>query len=93
MGGTLPLLVGYLVRTSGNVGKTVGTLYFVNTLGSAFASAAAVLHLLGHFGQSGTVRIASAMNLLVCIVAFLQHKKTAAAPTPAPVAAVEEASS
>ncbi len=76
MGGTLPLLVGYLVRVSGNVGKSVGTLYFVNTLGSAFASAASVLALLGHFGQAGTVRVAAALNLLVSVVAFLQHRRT-----------------
>lgn len=84
MGGTLPLLVGYLVRSSGNVGKSVGTLYFVNTLGSAFASAAAALHLLGHFGQGGTVRIAAAMNFLVCAVAFVQHRRLAATPAASP---------
>lgn len=33
MGGTLPLLVAHTVRTSGNVGKSVGLLYYVNTLG------------------------------------------------------------
>lgn len=93
MGCTLPLLVGYLVRTSGNVGKTVGTLYFVNTMGSAFASAAAVLHLLGHFGQSGTVRIASAMNIFVCIIAFLQHKRTTTAPASPALTAPAEAAS
>lgn len=80
MGGTLPLLVGYLVRSSGNVGKSVGTLYFVNTLGSALASAAAGLHLLGHFGQTGTVRIAVAMNLVVAAIAYAQHRRVASAP-------------
>src|SRR4051794_32356883 len=40
MGSTLPLLVAHLVRENKNVGKSVGTLYFVNTLGSAFAAAA-----------------------------------------------------
>jgi len=82
MGGTLPLLVGYLVRSSGNVGKSVGTLYFVNTLGSAFASAAAALHLLGHFGQAGTVRVAAAMNLFVAAVAYLQHRRLGAEAAP-----------
>src|SRR5262245_13508989 len=48
MGSTLPLLVAHLVRASGNVGKSVGTLYFVNTLGSAIAAAASVLFVLGH---------------------------------------------
>src|SRR4029079_5049440 len=47
MGSKLPLLVAHLVRENKSVGKSVGTLYFVNTLGSAFASAAAVLFILG----------------------------------------------
>src|SRR5882672_10828056 len=37
MGATLPVLVGHLVRRSGNVGKAVGTLYYVNTLGAGAA--------------------------------------------------------
>ena len=53
MGSTLPLLVAHLVRSSKNVGKSVGTLYFVNTLGSAFASAAAVLFVMKSAGLNG----------------------------------------
>ena len=37
MGATLPLLVGHLVRRSGNVGGAVGLLYHVNTLGAGAA--------------------------------------------------------
>src|SRR5262249_62138191 len=47
MGGTLPLLVAHEVRASGNVGRSGGTLYFVNTLGSALASLVAAVALLG----------------------------------------------
>lgn len=35
MGATLPLLVAHLSTLSGNVGRSVGTLYFANTLGAA----------------------------------------------------------
>src|SRR4030095_1878555 len=59
MGATLPLLVAHLVRQSGKVGKSVGMLYFVNTLGSAAASILAVMSIMGPFGQQGTVRIAA----------------------------------
>jgi spermidine synthase len=38
MGATLPILVGHLVRRSGNVGSAVGTLYYVNTLGAVSLS-------------------------------------------------------
>ena len=37
MGSTLPFLVAYVVDQSRNVGRSVGLLYFVNTLGSAIA--------------------------------------------------------
>lgn len=93
MGSTLPLLVAHLVRSSGNVGKSVGTLYFVNTLGSAFASAAAVLFIMGRAGQMGSVRVAAALNVTVSLLAYVAHRRAqrpaeiqaalAAASTPA----------
>ncbi len=84
MGSTLPLLVAHLVRSSGNVGKSVGTLYFVNTLGSAFASAAAVLFIMGRAGQMGSVRLAAALNVTVSLLAYVAHRRT---PRPAEIEA------
>lgn len=75
MGSTLPLLVAHLVRENKNVGKSVGTLYFVNTLGSAFASAASVLFILGKAGQSGSVRIAALLNVTVSLLAYVAHRR------------------
>lgn len=75
MGSTLPLLVAHLVRHDKNVGKSVGTLYFVNTLGSAFASAASVLFVLGRAGQAGTVRLAALLNVVVGLVAYVAHRR------------------
>lgn len=75
MGGTLPLLVAHFVRRSGNVGQSVGMLYFVNTLGSAFASAASVLFILGRAGQSGSVRIAALLNITVSLLAYIAHRR------------------
>lgn len=65
MGATLPLLTAYLVRLYGNVGRSVGILYFVNTLGSAAACIVAAIWLFGALGQSGTVILALMLNLLV----------------------------
>jgi predicted membrane-bound spermidine synthase len=62
MGGTLPLLVAHMVRRSGNVGQSVGMLYFVNTLGSAFASVISVMKMMGPLGQSHTVHVACSIN-------------------------------
>ena len=65
MGATLPLLVAQLVRFSGNVGRSVGALYFVNTLGSAVACFVAALVTMPYLGMSGSVRVAAALNILV----------------------------
>ena len=39
MGATLPILVAYVTRLWGNVGKSIGLLYQVNTVGAAFGVA------------------------------------------------------
>ena len=75
MGGTLPLLVAHFSRASRNVGRSVGTLYFINTLGSALASVLAVTVLMGHLGQARTVRLAAALNLTASVVAFAIHAR------------------
>jgi predicted membrane-bound spermidine synthase len=64
MGSTLPLLVAHAVPREGNVGKTVGMLYFTNTLGSAFAACATAVLLLGKLGQARTVWLAVACNVI-----------------------------
>lgn len=69
MGATLPLLVAYSVRRSGNVGRSVGMLYFVNTLGSALAAIVTALLLLRHLGQQAAVAVASVCNALVALSA------------------------
>jgi predicted membrane-bound spermidine synthase len=71
MGATLPLLVAHLVRISGNVGRSVGILYFVNTLGSAVACFAAALLTMRYLGESGTVHLAAALNAVVASGVFL----------------------
>ena len=65
MGITLPLLVAYVVRSTGNVGGAVGLLYFVNTAGSALAALAAVSVILGSLGESKSVAVAASLNVLV----------------------------
>jgi spermidine synthase len=81
MGSTLPLLTAHLVRRSGNVGRSLGWLYCVNTLGSAFASLAAVLVLMGALGQRGVVLVAAALNMTVGAGALALHF-TGRAPAP-----------
>ena len=70
MGSTLPMLVAYSVRRSRNVGGSLGLLYFVNTLGSAFACFLAAAVLMARLGQSGSVAAGAAINATVGIGAL-----------------------
>lgn len=65
MGGTLPLLVAHLVKFSGNVGKSVGSLYAANTFGSGAACWFAASFLMKALGESGVTYLAASLNLLV----------------------------
>jgi spermidine synthase len=76
MGSTLPLLVAHIVERSGNVGHSVGTLYFVNTLGSATACFAAGILLMRIFGQSGSVQIAAGLNACIGLSVLLLYVRS-----------------
>ena len=85
MGATLPLLVGQGVERSGNVGRSLSTLYFANTLGGATAAIATGVLLMRLLGLQGSVLVAAAVNALVAILAaFLRQadrkRKDARAP-------------
>ena len=78
MGATLPLLVGHATRLSGNVGKSVGSLYFVNTLGAALGSLAAAGVFLGVLGLRGTVVVAAALNFAIAVIVWRKMGGTGA---------------
>lgn len=80
MGATLPLLVAYAVARTHNVGRSVGLLYFVNTLGAAAGCVAGAALLFGHLGQAGSVRTAAAINLVAaaCVLATLLRREAPA---------------
>lgn len=63
MGATLPMLIANAFRTSGNVGVSTGTLYFINTLGAATGSIAVGFFLLYWLDIRQTIGVAVGMNL------------------------------
>lgn len=65
MGATLPILVAFLFAHVRQVGRTVGLLYFANTLGSAIACFLTVDVLFAFLGQQAVVWIAAGFNLVV----------------------------
>ncbi|MBI3184597.1 MAG: hypothetical protein HYZ28_20875 [Myxococcales bacterium] len=70
MGATLPVLVTYVHQRTQHVGRSVGALYFVNTLGSALACflAADVLFVFG--GLTAAVRFAAGCNFAVALLVY-----------------------
>ena len=84
MGATLPILVGHLVRRSGNVGKAVGTLYYVNTLGAGAACLVCIALLFPFLGSQGAIYVAVAMNVAVAVGALVMHWRDRRVMLPAP---------
>lgn len=66
MGATLPLLSRFVTSSLAVVGKRVGTLYAVNTLGAVAGSALAGFAMLPTFGLSATTLISALVNFLLC---------------------------
>lgn len=62
MGATLPALVAYLYKHYRHVGQSVGTLYFINTLGSATACFVTAHLLFVYGGMQSSVLIAAGFN-------------------------------
>ena len=70
MGGTLPILVRFFVRSTDEVESRLGTLYALNTAGAAMGTLAAALVLIPSLGnQLTTVWIAS-MNVGIGLLAI-----------------------
>jgi len=77
MGATLPVLAMELVDRTHNVGFSTGTLYFINTLGSATGALVATLYLLALYGLSGLVTIAAILNISIGAVAYIANWRRA----------------
>lgn len=71
MGATLPVLSTYLHRQYQNIGTTISTLYFVNTLGSAAASFVTANVLFVYMGLHESVIVAALCNFLTGAGVFL----------------------
>jgi predicted membrane-bound spermidine synthase len=78
MGSTLPILVTHTVRSYGNIGVSVGTLYFANTLGAALGAAFTGFLALYYLGLTSTIHLAALLNVAVGSAAWLTLRKQAA---------------
>jgi spermidine synthase len=86
MGATLPILVNHLHRYLHNVGKTVGLLYCINTLGSAIACFITADFLFVYLGQQKSIYVAAGCNLIVGFLVWEYSRRIGrvelAPPTP-----------
>ena len=71
MGMTLPILTIEFDDHLKNIGNSIGSLYFCNTVGAAFGAWLVAYVLFALYGISGTVKIASSINMTCCALAML----------------------
>ncbi len=65
MGGTLPLLVSWLQKSSIEAGRRSARFYSINSLGAVFGSALAGFYLVQKFGIVASLQAAALLNILV----------------------------
>ncbi|MBT8043481.1 MAG: fused MFS/spermidine synthase, partial [Verrucomicrobiae bacterium] len=70
MGGTIPVMGQFMVRTRDTFGKISALMYGINTLGAATGAALAGFYLPLWLGFNATCAIAIALSLAVAIAAF-----------------------
>jgi spermidine synthase len=79
MGGTLPVLIQGLSRTSAELGRKLARLYWVNTAGAVAGAFAAGFLFLPAIGLQLTVAVAVALNLIAGALALKIGSSEAAA--------------
>lgn len=73
MGLTLPLLTGFFNQFIDNIGESIGTLYFYNTLGAAIGALATGFILFNHLTLSQTIQVAAVLNIMIASLIFILY--------------------
>lgn len=73
MGLTLPLLTGYFNQFIDNIGQSIGTLYFYNTLGAAIGALATGFILFNYLTLSQTIQLAAVFNIAIAGLIFMLY--------------------
>lgn len=75
MGGTLPVLSKFAARRKDSVGRVVGGLYAVNTLGGVVGCFVSGFFLIGAVGIRATTRLTVITNLVLAAAAFILSRR------------------
>lgn len=79
MGATLPLLARYAVAEESQIGRRIGLLYAMNTLGAVFGALLTAFALLPELGLTRTIWVAAALNGFVCLMAIMLAQRSSPA--------------
>jgi predicted membrane-bound spermidine synthase len=75
MGATFPILVTYINKFYHHIGRSVGNLYFFNTLGAATGAYFSGFILLYLMDLVGAINLAAMINLIIAIVAIIVFRR------------------
>ncbi|MGQ9697222.1 MAG: fused MFS/spermidine synthase [Armatimonadota bacterium] len=75
MGGTLPVLSRYFVRSSDRIGRGIGWLYALNTFGAVIGAFSAGFVLIPSIGLALTSLVAAGVNLVVSATALMLARR------------------
>lgn len=93
MGGTLPVLSRWAIRSEGEIGNKIGLLYSINTLGAVIGAFLTGYALVAALGMNLSQGLAVLLNIIVGSVAItvdaVRRKRDSGAVEPPPSEAVE----
>lgn len=78
MGATLPMLVAHLFKGNANVGVSIGSLYWSNTMGAAVGALAAGVVLFHFLTLDQSIYLAAAGNFAIATLIYLSRQKVPA---------------
>lgn len=84
MGGTLPVLSRYFIRSEQELEKRLGALYSLNTVGGVLGTFLVGFFLIRVFGLSVTLRSTAAANVLIGLAAYYLGSRAPAPPATPP---------
>ncbi|MEM7144397.1 MAG: fused MFS/spermidine synthase [Verrucomicrobiota bacterium] len=82
MGATLPLLAKGVIHSRKEIGKRVGLLYSINTLGAIIGTLAAAFYLIPALGLTKTACTGIALNILAGLLGLAAARNTRPSETP-----------
>lgn len=90
MGGTIPVLGHFLIRTQATFGTTAAKIYGINTIGAAVGAFATGFFLIILLGFKMTCFLGVFISLAIALVSFIFARKPELQPEAAPVAVPDE---